>query len=230
MPRPTLMLVLLLAALPALATGTAPQDPQLIARAVESFARTQTAGLPGEVSVAVGTVERRSTLPACQALEPFLPSGAKLWGSATVGVRCLAPLPWTLYVPVTVKVTGTYLVAGRALVHGQSVAEGDVELRTGDLTRLPAGALTDPAQLAGKTLVTGLAPGQLVRQDHLRAPVAVQQGQTVKLVAVGRGFRVSSEGRAVNNAQEGQLAQVRTSGGQVISGVARPGAVVEVAF
>jgi flagella basal body P-ring formation protein FlgA len=58
----------------------------------------------------------------------------------------------------------------------------------------------------------------------------MQQGQTVKIVSSGPGFQITAEARALNNAVEGQVAQARTAGGQVISGVARPGGVLEVNF
>jgi flagella basal body P-ring formation protein FlgA len=46
----------------------------------------------------------------------------------------------------------------------------------------------------------------------------------------GAGFSVSSEARALNNANEGQLTQVRTSNGQVISGIAKLGGIVELTY
>jgi flagella basal body P-ring formation protein FlgA len=56
----------------------------------------------------------------------------------------------------------------------------------------------------------------------------VRQGQTVKTVSRGAGFSVSSEGRALHNAQEGQIVQVRTPSGQTVSGIARSGGIVEM--
>jgi flagella basal body P-ring formation protein FlgA len=55
----------------------------------------------------------------------------------------------------------------------------------------------------------------------------VQQGQTVRLVASGAGFSVTTEGLALNNAGEGQPARVRLASGQVVSGMARAGGFVE---
>jgi flagella basal body P-ring formation protein FlgA len=69
-----------------------------------------------------------------------------------------------------------------------------------------------------------------LRHDLLKAPLAIQQGQSVKLLSGGTGFRVSAEGKALNNAQDGQLAQVRTGSGQTVSGIARTGGTVEIAF
>jgi flagella basal body P-ring formation protein FlgA len=52
----------------------------------------------------------------------------------------------------------------------------------------------------------------------------------VRVVSGGAGFRVSAEARAVAAASEGQIVQVRTAGGQQVSGVAKAGGLVEVAF
>ena len=60
------------------------------------------------------------------------------------------------------------------------------------------------------------------------APWAVQQGQNVKTISSGAGFSVSSDGKALNNAAEGQVVQVRTNTGQTVSGIARPGGIVEI--
>jgi flagella basal body P-ring formation protein FlgA len=60
--------------------------------------------------------------------------------------------------------------------------------------------------------------------------VGRSQGQSVRLLSSGDGFIVSNEGKALNNAVNGQIVQVRTHSGQVVSGVARNGAVVEVAY
>jgi flagella basal body P-ring formation protein FlgA len=45
----------------------------------------------------------------------------------------------------------------------------------------------------------------------------------------GRGFSISSEGRALNNASAGQVVQVRTASGQVVSGIARQDGLVDIA-
>jgi flagella basal body P-ring formation protein FlgA len=49
-------------------------------------------------------------------------------------------------------------------------------------------------------------------------------------VSNGNGFSVSAEGKAIGNAGDGQIVQVRTPSGTVISGTARTGGMVEVAF
>jgi flagella basal body P-ring formation protein FlgA len=201
-----------------------------LADTLDHYLRTQTQGLPGKVSYTVGQLDSRTQLSPCNAFEPFLPAGSRLWGKATVGVRCLGPSAWTIYVPVQVTVSGNYLVTTRSMAAGQVLSAGDVVSRSGDLSALPANILTDQAQAIGKTVKNGISAGQPLRSDFVIAPWAVQQGQTVRLVSKGAGFSVSGEGKALNNAADGQIAQVRTASGQSVSGIARPGGIVEISY
>jgi len=231
--KTTAFLVLAAAALPALAQ-TAPavprQDPAVLRLAVEQFLATQAAGLPGQVAVKVGQIDSRNNLAACAAPQPFLAAGSRAWGKTTVGVRCSEPAHWTIYVQATVQVVGEYFVTARPLAQGQAIAESDLARIRGDLTALPPSIVTDGGLAVGRTLAMSLPAGVPLRQDALRSQPVVQQGQVVRLVTNGPGFRVSTEARALTNAVEGQVAQARTANGQVVSGVARGGGVVEVTY
>ena len=195
---------------------------------LEDFVRTQTQGSPGKVAFTISPLDARTQLTPCNAFEPFIPQGGKLWGKTTVGVRCLGPSTWTIYVPVQVSVTGNYLVSARNLQAGNVLTTSEIVVRDGDLSTLPTNILTEPSQAIGKTIKNGIGAGQPLRSDQLIAPWAVQQNQSVKTVSSGPGFSVSSEGKALNNATEGQVVQVRTASGQTVSGIARAGNVVEV--
>lgn len=227
--RSLLQLCAALLALLPLGAG-ARQEPAEVKRVIEEFLRVQTKGLPGQVSFSVGTVDPNNQLAPCPALEAFLPAGGRAWGRTTIGVRCQVEGGWSLYVPVQVKVVGDYFVTARPLARGQVIAPADLARRQGDLAELPAGAVTEEAQAVGKSANVGLQSGQLLRSDTLRAPPAVLQGQGVKVVSKGRGFQVATEGKALANAAEGQVVQVRTANGQTLSGIARPGGVVEVGY
>ncbi len=222
-----------LLALPAVAQTAPPgprQDTTVVRSTVDQFLRVQSAGLPGEVQITVGQLDAHLNLADCPTPEAFLPIGSRVWGKTTVGVRCTVPANWTVYVTAQVKVLSQYLASAARLVPGQLVGTGDLITVKGDLTALPAGVLTDPAQAIGRTVAMSMAPGSPMRQDSFKTVQAIQQGQPVRLVSSGAGFSVTTEGRALNNAGAGQIAQARTSGGQVVSGVARAGGIVDVTF
>lgn len=211
------------------AAADARQDAVEVRRVVEDFLRMQSRGLPGEASFTVGTIDPNNNLAPCPALEAFLPAGGRPWGRINVGVRCLAEGGWSIYVPAQVRVVGDYFVTARPLARGQVIAAADLARRRGDLAELPAGVITEEAQAVGKTLNVSAQSGQILRSDILRAPPAVQQGQSVRIVSKGRGFQVAAEGKALANAADGQVVQVRTASGQTVSGIARQGGTVEVA-
>jgi flagella basal body P-ring formation protein FlgA len=199
-----------------------------IHQSVEQLVRNQTAGLPGKVSFTLGEIDPRLSLPACATPEAFIPAGVRLWGNASVGVRCSGSNPWTIYIPVSVRILTGVAVAAHALAQGRSIALADIVMQESDLGQLPGAVITDPAQAVGRIVTLSVAPGQPLRQDLLRSPPVIQQGQSVTLRAQGLGFKVSAEGKAVTNAAEGQVAQVRTPSGHTVNGIARAGAIVDI--
>jgi flagella basal body P-ring formation protein FlgA len=226
--------IALLSAAPLLALSApsvpARQDPAALRAVAEHFLLAQAAGLPGEVSVKVGAVDPRTALAGCPAPEAFLNPGARAWGKTTVGVRCTAPSSWTIYIQAQVNVKADYVAAAVPLAQGQPVEQGQLMLVKGDIAAMPNGIITDMAQAIGRTPTVSLAAGTPLRLDTLRSKPVVQQNQAVRLVLNGNGFNVSAEGRAIGTAGEGQVVQVRTPSGTVVSGTAKAGGMVEVAF
>ncbi len=211
------------------AQQAARQDPEQIRQAVQVFLQEQTAGLPGQVNTQIGNLDPRLSLAQCHAPQPFLPKGGRLWGKTTLGVRCLAPVNWTLYLQVQVQVLGEYIVTARPLSNGQLIGAEHLTKIKGELTSLPNGIVSDLSQVVGQSINTSLPAGGPVRLDSLRKQQVIAAGQVVRLLAKGPGFQVSSEGKAILGASEGQTVQVKTASGQQLSGIARSGGVVEVA-
>lgn len=205
------------------------QDLSLLKNKIEEFLLTQSTGYPGKVMVTAGAIDPNLRLAQCPAPEVFLPSGSRAWGKTSVGIRCSAPI-WTIYAQAKVSVKAQYLVAATPLAQGHIVTGQDVLLEEGELTQLPAGVFTDAAQAVGRTVSLSMVAGSVLRQDMLKLAPVVQQGQSVLLTSNGNGFSVTSEGKALNNANEGQVVQVKVESGSVVRGIARNGGKVEVAF
>jgi flagella basal body P-ring formation protein FlgA len=224
----TAFLALLLAA--PLALAQAPrQNLAALPHIVEQYLKTQAAGLPGDVKVSVGPLDQRISLAPCPAPEAFQQPGARAWGKTTVGVRCTAPA-WTIYVQAQVSVMTDYVAASVPLAQGQPIEPGQLVLLKGDIATMPNGILTDIAQAVGRSPLVSLPSGAPLRSDTLKSRPVVQQGQAVRLVGIGANFSVASEAKAIGTAADGQVVQVRTASGTVVSGTARTGGVVEVSF
>jgi flagella basal body P-ring formation protein FlgA len=193
---------------------------------ITHFLRSQTAGLPGTVSITLET-PRSGPLPACETPEPFLPRGVRPWGRISVGVRCSADRPWTRYVPAYVAVRGVYYAAARPINAGQLLTSADAAEHEADLTTLPRSVVVDPSQFSGATAVNHIASGAPLRRESLRLPAAIQQGQNVKVSTQGTGFVVSAEGKAMSSAAVGARIQVKMQNGQLLNGLVSPNGTVE---
>lgn len=206
------------------------QNLPALQQVAEQFLKSQTTGLPGSVNIDVEAVDSRLNLAACLEPQAFMPNGARLWGKTTVGIKCVAPAPWTIYVRANVQVISDYLVAAVPLVQGQTISASDVSRIRGDMSALPAGVITEESQAVGRVAGMSLRAGTPLRMDAIRSQRVVQQGQQVRVISNGPGFQISTEARALGNGTEGQLVQARTAAGQVVSGIAKAGGILEINY
>ncbi len=206
------------------------QDVGVLKQKVEEFLKVQSAGYAGEVNVTAGGIDPNLKIAACLTPEAFFPPGSRAWGKTSVGIQCDAPVRWKIYVQGNVSIKAQYLVASHPLSMGQIITKQDLSFAEGDLTQLPTGVMTDASQVLGLTARSSIMAGSVVRQDMLKQALAVQQGQTVLLTTAGVGFSINSEGKALKNANQGEVVSVKVQSGQVVSGIARADGKVEVRF
>jgi flagella basal body P-ring formation protein FlgA len=221
-------LVLLLVATLCLAAGASAIAADDLARGTRVFLEQQLAASAGEIEVIVGEPDPRLALAPCARYEPFIPSGAKLWGRASLGVRCMEGANWTIYVPVEIRVHALVQVAARPIARGRPIGADDVRVERVDLTRLPGTAFGADDSVDGMVTTRALAAGEPLRRDLLRPPPILAAGDPVKVVVDGAGFAVSIDGKALAAAGEGQAVRVATAAGRVLTGIARPGHVVVI--
>lgn len=130
------------------------------------------------------------------------------------------PKAWNVYLPVTVKVFAPAMVAAAALPAGTVLGAQHLQQAEVDWAEGRSAAVADASRLLGRVLVRPLAAGAAVRQGDLKQRQWFMAGDTVQLLARGRGFSVSGEARALSPGIEGRPVRVRTDTGRVLSGQA----------
>lgn len=206
------------------------QDLTVLKQKIETFLMEQSAGYVGEIKVTAGAIDPNLTIAACFEPEVFLPPGSRAWGKTSVGIQCYAPSKWKIYAQAEVSIKAQYLVTAHPLPQGHIITDQDIAFAEGDLTQLAAGLFTDASQIIGQTLRSPVMAGSVLRQNMLKQALVVQQGQTVLLITSGAGFTINAEGKALKNANFGQVVPVKVQSGQVVSGIAREDGKVEVRF
>ena len=195
----------------------------------DAMSRNQAAGLPLRMEVSVGSLDSRLRLAPCARVEPYLPTGAKLWGRTRLGLRCVeGPTAWNVFLPVTVKAYGpawvlTGPVAAGTVLSAQDAMEAEV-----DWAEESAPVMANPDMWVGQVAARPLVAGQALRQSMVRAPMLFRAGAQVKVVAQGPGYAVSSAGQALTAGSAGQTVRVRMENGRIVSGTVNDSGTVDV--
>ena len=194
-------------------------------------------------TVNIPPADARRALAPCTQYVGFVPPGARLVGKTVVGVRCVDGANWQTFVAADVRVdapvwqvarplrAGEPLVAGDVVLATAVLAPADIEVALGSGSRARGLASIDgrtPAPL-GRTVQRPVGAGRALAAADLREDGRVNAGEAVRVVYLGDGFSVSSEGRTVGAADPGSNVQIRLASGTVVNGTLRGDHRVELA-
>lgn len=186
----------------------------------EAVQKSQPPGANLRMQAEVGGLDSRLRLAPCGNIEPHLPAGARLWGRSRVGLRCVDGVTrWNITLPVVVKATGKAWVMRGHVAAGAAVAESDVMEAEVDWAEDTSPVLVDRTLWVGQTATRLLSTGQTLRQGMVKPAQVFQAGASVRVLAQGAGFQVSSQAQALSAGVVGQLARVRMENGRVASGL-----------
>ncbi len=217
------------------ARAQAPVAPALDAQTLERLellAKTGAqAGAPAgaRVEVELGQLDGRLRLAPCRQIQPYLPSGFKMWGRTRIGVRCVdGQARWNVSLPLQVRVHAPALVAAQALPAGTVLAQEHLRLAEIDIAVETGMVFPDAQPVLGRQLAQPLAAGEAVRSQRLTQRRWFAAGEQVKVVVAGAGYAVEGLGRAMEPGLEGQPVRVRFDNGRMVTGRAVGDRQVEV--
>lgn len=151
--------------------------------------------------------------------------------AATVAVRVNGRDYQTLSLTFRVGRYQQVLVAARPLEPKTVLGAADFRIDSLSSSELPADALTAIAEPSDLEALRPVKPGEVITSRMLRQKIAVKRGEIVTLILEGRGFRITTQGQAAEDARRGDTVRVVnvTSKRDVLGKVEGPG-VVRVPF
>ncbi len=186
----------------------------------DAVAKTSADNPSLRMEASVGALDSRLRLAVCGNVEPYVPPGARLWGRSRVGLRCVDGMGrWNVSLPVVVKAVGPAWVVKNQVAAGAILAASDVVEAEVDWAEEPMAVLQERALWVGQTATRTLSTGQALRQGMVKPAQVFQAGASVRVVAQGPGFQVSSDAQALSAGVVGQQARVRMDNGRVASGL-----------
>lgn len=231
--RTVLLIVIFFAAftsLPQQADAETYQSHDSLRETAKAFVLQQIQSPPTVPYVEVGALDARLRLPECaDKPEAFLPPGSRILGSSSIGIRCHSPKPWSLYVPITVKIFAPVLVASHAMNRGSQITAQDFQTAELNIATLSGGYLSMPEKILGMTVKYPIDAGAAYTPAMLEAPNMVRRGKQVTILAEVAGIEVRMAGKALMDGSAGALIQVRNLASQrVIEGTVIAEGIVKV--
>lgn len=163
-----------------------------------------------KVQTRVGKIDPRLRLAACtDKVESFYPVGARKLGPTNVGVRCQGEKPWTIYLPVNIKVYGEAVVSKRALPRGTILHPGDLTLAKRELSRATNGYYIDIQQLVGMSLRRSLARGSILQPKIVKQRHLVKRGDLITILAESNSVTIRVKGKAMMDGFRGQSIRIK---------------------
>ncbi len=180
--------------------------------------------------VSISSLDKRLRLQACQSpLDTFANHDELRSGQLTVGVRCHAPVNWTVYVSAKIKVMQDVVVTKRHLSADHILTANDVKLAPRDIASERKGFLTDAKPLIGQQLKSPLPMGSIVEASQFKSQMLVHRGDLITLVAAVGNMEVRVRGEAMANAGLGQRVKVKNiSSERIVEGVVDAAGVVRI--
>lgn len=174
--------------------------------------------------------------PPCHQFNAAISGNGQAWGRTLVQVRCANPdnpaaRSWLSFVPFEVKVIGPVLIAKQAIPAGSELQLTQFNLEEKNWAALSFSANNLPArdeQILDRQLSSALNPGQILRQEQLRAKPLINAGNPVRIQLLAGSVTISAEGKALGAGMLGQTVRVQTEQGKTLMGVIKNEREVEV--
>ena len=174
-----------------------------------------------QIEIIPGKLDPRLRLAKCdQALDTAYSSSTRRGGRLTVNIKCNGAKPWTLYVPVQVKIMQDVVVLSQSLPRNTILSQSDLRIEQRDINKLNSGYFSDLNEVIGKKLRRSVGSGLSLSPVYVESQMLIKRGQQVTLLAQTSGITVKMAGKAMANGAAGERIKVKNlSSNRVIEGL-----------
>ena len=183
-------------------------------------------------TVELGNLDPRLRLAPCtMGLRAFAPMGTRAMGGSLVGVQCVGPTRWSVFLRVNVVVEAPVLVAYRGLARGGVITADDLRIEVRRIDSLRSGYVSDFAQAVGMVASRHIRAGAALTPRMLNAQRLVRRGERVIMLISSGAMTVRASGKSLSDGVMGQVIDLRNARtGKRVSGRVNGLGTVEVAL
>lgn len=161
------------------------------------------------ISYDISPVDPRLQLSRCTDALKVAWTTNSFAGRITAKVSCSSPLPWSIYVPVTVKNYRNVLAARSPLTRGHILRGEDLTFVEKDISRLTGGYFIKGAEIVGKEVSRTVPANGIITTRMVAEPKVISRGDEVVILADSGTLTIRSLGIAVSAGRVGQQIKVK---------------------
>ncbi len=191
------------------------QDLGRIKETAEDFVHSNLA-LSGDkrFQISSGQLDPRLRLAPCDAtLEAFSPPGSRLQGNTTIGIRCSAPKPWSIYMPVKIAVYQHAMIFRDKMARGHIIGSDDIAFEEVDVSRIRGKLFIRKEQVIGTKLKSSVQANQVLDSAQI---CLICKGDAVIISASSHSISVTMAGVALNDGSKGDKIRVQNNASRQI--------------
>ncbi len=134
-------------------------------------------------------------------------------------------------VPVVLEVLGDFVVAARALARDREIMAEDVKVLKKWVRRMPANAISAPAEAIGKAAAFNLRPDSEITRNAVKPLLLVKRGSMVRIVLEAGQLSIAAVGVSADDGAADAIIRVRNlSSNKTIYARVASSALVRVDF
>ena len=131
-------------------------------------------------------------------------------GRENIAVSCLQDQGgWKIYVPITVSYFLPVVTLKTTVARNTRLTEAMLDMVDMDIGELHRGYYTDINEVLGQRAVRHLLPGTILNNKIIEAPVLVERGDIVVILASNNVIQVRMTGIALSDGRKGKQIRVR---------------------
>lgn len=112
------------------------------------------------------------------------------------------------WVTLNLEVIAPVVVVRKPMGRYQPIESQDVTVVLKDLTKLPSGYFSDPAEVIGKRVKRTVYGSTVLREDLVELPPLVNRGDVVTIIAEAGALRITARGEAKAKGRKGERISV----------------------
>lgn len=119
-------------------------------------------------------------------------------------------------------------MAKRQIPYGEILKAEDLVPAQDFPDNIPMDAVLDLRQAVGRGVVEIVGENAPILTRHFSNQSVISNGQAVKVLVQGSGFKITSDGKALGNASAGQFVKIKLNSGQIVTAVAKTQGFAEI--